>query len=282
MMKTADTIRETREILKAYRDKKIALVPTMGYLHEGHMKLVEQARKYADFVVLSLFVNPLQFGPEEDLETYPRDLEQDLKICEENDVDFVFHPSVEEMYPKTPELLLNLASMSSILDGVKRPGHFEGVVTVVNKLFNIIEPDFAFFGEKDRQQLMIIKRMVADFNHDLEIIGVPTAREADGLAKSSRNVNLTDVEREEAPAINQALEIGKEHILDGEADVESVRERIEMHIDDHTSGTIDDLQIFTHPDLNTIQTISTDVIIFIAVKFKHVRLIDNMLVIIDD
>lgn len=282
MMKTADTIRETREILKAYRDKKIALVPTMGYLHEGHMKLVEQARKHADFVVLSLFVNPLQFGPEEDLETYPRDLEQDLKICEENDVDFVFHPSVEEMYPKTPELLLNLASMSSILDGVKRPGHFEGVVTVVNKLFNIIEPDFAFFGEKDRQQLMIIKRMVADFNHDLEIIGVPTAREADGLAKSSRNVNLTDVEREEAPAINQALEIGKEHILDGEADVESVRERIEMHIDDHTSGTIDDLQIFTHPDLNTIQTISTDVIIFIAVKFKHVRLIDNMLVIIDD
>lgn len=282
MMKTADTIRETREILKAYRDKKIALVPTMGYLHEGHMKLVEQARKHADFVVLSLFVNPLQFGPEEDLETYPRDLEQDLKICEENDVDFVFHPSVEEMYPKTPELLLNLASMSSILDGVKRPGHFEGVVTVVNKLFNIIEPDFAFFGEKDRQQLMIIKRMVADFNHDLEIIGVPTAREADGLAKSSRNVNLTDVEREEAPAINQALEIGKELILDGEADVESVRERIEMHIDDHTSGTIDDLQIFTHPDLNTIQTISTDVIIFIAVKFKHVRLIDNMLVIIDD
>lgn len=282
MMKTADTIKATREILKAHRDKKIALVPTMGYLHEGHMTLVEEAGKHADFVALSLFVNPLQFGPDEDLDTYPRDLERDLKICEEHGVDFVFHPSVEEMYPKKPELLLNLASMSSILDGVKRPGHFEGVVTVVNKLFNIIEPDFAVFGEKDRQQLMIIKRMVADFNHDLEIIGVPTARETDGLAKSSRNVNLTDIEREEAPAIHQALEIGRDLVQDGETDVEGIKERIEMHIMDHTSGEIDDLQIFTHPDLNTIQTVSGDVIIFIAVKFESVRLIDNMLVIKND
>ena len=282
MMKTADNIKETRELLKPYREGKIALVPTMGYLHEGHMTLVAKAREHADFVVLSLFVNPLQFGPDEDLDTYPRDLARDLKICEENGVDFVFHPSEEEMYPKTPELGLNLASMSSILDGLKRPGHFEGVVTVVNKLFNIIEPDFAVFGEKDRQQLMIIQRMVEDFNHDLEIIGVPTAREPDGLAKSSRNVNLTDVEREEAPAIHQALEIGRDLVLEGETDIESVKERIEMHVMDHTSGEIDDLQIFTHPDLNTIQTVSTDVIIFIAVKFERVRLIDNMLVIIND
>ncbi len=282
MMKTADTIKETREILKAHRDKKIVLVPTMGFLHEGHMALVEEAKKHGDFVALSLFVNPLQFGPDEDLDTYPRDLERDLEICKENGVDFVFHPSEEEMYPKTPELLLNLKSMSSILDGIKRPGHFEGVVTVVNKLFNIIEPDFAVFGEKDRQQLMIIKRMVADFNHDLEIIGVETAREADGLAKSSRNVNLTSVEREEAPAIHQALEIGRDLLQEGETDVESVKERIEMHIMDHTSGQIDDLQIYTNPDLNTIQTVSSDVIIFIAVKFESVRLIDNMLVIIND
>ncbi|WP_411844130.1 pantoate--beta-alanine ligase [Salinicoccus sp. HZC-1] len=279
MMKTADTIKETRDILKAHRDKKIALVPTMGYLHEGHMTLVNEAKKHADFVALSLFVNPLQFGPDEDLDTYPRDLERDLEICKENGVDFVFHPSVEEMYPKTPELILGLASMASILDGVRRPGHFEGVITVVNKLFNIIEPDYALFGEKDRQQLMIIKRMVADFNHDLEIIGVPTAREADGLAKSSRNVNLSETEREEAPAINQALEIGRDLIQDGETDVASIKERIEMHIMDHTSGEIDDLQIFTHPDLDTVQTVSSDVIIFIAVKFEAVRLIDNMLVI---
>lgn len=282
MMKTADTIKETREILKAHKDKKIALVPTMGYLHDGHMTLVEEAKKNGDFVALSLFVNPLQFGPDEDLETYPRDLERDLKLCEENGVDFVFHPSVEEMYPKTPELLLNLASMSSILDGLKRPGHFEGVVTVVNKLFNIIEPDFAVFGEKDRQQLMIIKRMVADFNHDLQVIGVPTAREEDGLAKSSRNVNLTDIERGEAPAIHQALEIGGDLVREGETDVESIKERIEMHIMDHTSGEIDDLQVFTHPDLNTIQTVTTDVIIFIVVKYKNVRLIDNMLVVKND
>ncbi|MEZ2457358.1 pantoate--beta-alanine ligase [Salinicoccus roseus] len=282
MMKTADTIKEVRNILDGHRGKSVALVPTMGALHEGHMALVEAARKKGDMVAVSIFVNPLQFGPDEDLDSYPRNLERDLEICRAHGVDIVFHPSEAEMYPKTPELELHLRTMASILDGVRRPGHFEGVVTVVNKLFNIIRPDFAVFGEKDRQQLMIIKRMVEDFNHDIEIVGVPTEREADGLAKSSRNVNLSDTERAEAPEINRALEMGRDMIREGVSDAGEVKERIEVHVEDHTSGMMDDLQIFTHPDLNPVQNIDGDVIIFIAVKFERTRLIDNMMVINND
>ena len=282
MMETVYTIRDAREVLSSCRDKKIALVPTMGALHEGHTALMAEAAKYGDIVAASIFVNPLQFGPDEDLDDYPRNLERDLKICEENGVDIVFAPSEAEMYPVQPEVILSLKSMSLVLDGVKRPGHFEGVITVVNKLFNIIRPDFAMFGEKDRQQLMIVKRMAEDFNHDLEVIGVPTEREESGLAKSSRNVNLSEVEKAEAPAIFQALEIGRDLIHEGERNAASVKERIEMHIIDHTSGKIDDLQIFTAPDLDAVQTIDTDVIIFIAVKYERARLIDNMMVIIND
>lgn len=281
-MKTAYTIKETRQYLRDYSDKNIALVPTMGALHEGHTALMDEAKKYGDIVAVSIFVNPLQFGPDEDLAAYPREVERDLKICEDSGVDFVFAPSEAEMYPKKPEVNLGLESMSSILDGVKRPGHFEGVITVVNKLFNIIRPDFAMFGEKDRQQLMIVKRMVEDFNHNLEIIGVPTEREDSGLAKSSRNVNLSEFEYAEAPAIFQALEIGRDLIQEGEINAEAVKERIEMHVMDHTSGEIDDLQIFTAPDLDPVQTADTDVIIFIAVKYTRARLIDNMMVIIND
>lgn len=282
MMKTTDTIKEVRNILDGHRGKSVALVPTMGALHEGHMALVEAARKKGDIVAVSIFVNPLQFGPDEDLDSYPRNLERDLEICRSHGVDIVFHPSEEEMYPKTPELELRLQTMASILDGVRRPGHFEGVVTVVNKLFNIIRPDFAVFGEKDRQQLMIIQKMVEDFNHDIEIVGVPTEREADGLAKSSRNVNLSDTERAEAPEINRALEMGRDMIREGVSDAAEVKERIEAHVTDHTSGMIDDLQIFTRPDLNPVQNIDGDVIIFIAVKFERTRLIDNMMVIKND
>lgn len=281
-MKTASTIKEVRSILKETKGQSIALVPTMGYLHEGHMALVETARQKGDIVVVSIFVNPLQFGPDEDLDSYPRDLARDLEICRAHGVDVVFHPAETEMYPKKPELLLSLETMASILDGVRRPGHFEGVVTVVNKLFNIIRPDYAVFGEKDRQQLMIIKRMTEDFNHDIKIIGVPTERESDGLAKSSRNVNLSETERVEAAAINQALLLGRDLIHEGTTDAASVKARIEAHVLDHTSGTIDDLQIFTHPDLNSVQTIVDDAIIFIAVKFERTRLIDNVMVMKND
>lgn len=277
-MKTTGKIKEIRDLLKDADTGSIALVPTMGALHSGHMKLVEEAKKHADTIVVSIFVNPLQFGPDEDFDSYPRNLEQDLGICREAGVDYVFHPETEEMYPREPELDISLNSMADVLDGIKRPGHFEGVVTVVNKLFNIIRPDYATFGEKDRQQLMIVQRMVEDFNHDVEILPVKTERHENGLAKSSRNTNLSEQELSEAPHVYQSLKLGEALILDGEKEAAAVISRIRRHIEEHTDGKVDDLQIFTHPDLDPVTRIETDVIIFIAVQYERARLIDNLLI----
>ena len=271
-------IKEVRVLLSAHNDKKIALVPTMGYLHEGHTALIEEAKKHADLVAVSIFVNPLQFGPEEDYDSYPRDLERDLNICREHGVDIVFHPEVNEMYPEEMEFNLGIKSMANILDGVKRPGHFEGVVTVVSKLFNIIQPDFAVFGEKDRQQLMIIERYVDDFNVPVEIIGVPTKREESGLAKSSRNVNLSESEFNEAGEINAALLNAAEQIKNGTVNTDKVMSFIRLHIEQQTSGTVDDLAIYTARALQPVENIDQDVIIFIAVQFEKARLIDNLYV----
>lgn len=277
-MKTTSKIKEIREFLKEEDTGRIALVPTMGALHSGHMKLVGEARKHGDIVVVSIFVNPLQFGPDEDFDRYPRDLERDLEVCREAGVDYVFHPETEEMYPREPELDVTLNSMADVLDGVKRPGHFEGVVTVVNKLFNIIEPDYATFGEKDRQQLMIVQRMVEDFNHDVEILPVKTERHENGLAKSSRNANLSKAELAEAPHVYKSLKLGGDMVRGGEKDAAAVIARISDYIDEHTTGKIDDLQIFTHPDLDPVTQIESDVIIFIAVQYERARLIDNLLI----
>ena len=277
-MKTTGKIKEIREYLKNADTGGVALVPTMGALHSGHMKLVQEAKKHAETIVVSIFVNPLQFGPDEDLDNYPRDLESDLEICREAGVDYVFHPETEEMYPRELELDISLNSMADVLDGVKRPGHFEGVVTVVNKLFNIIEPDYATFGEKDRQQLMIIQRMVEDFNHDIEILPVETERHESGLAKSSRNMNLSGQELSEAPHVYKSLKLGEELIQSGERDPALVLGKIKDHIGRHTGGRIDDVQIFSHPDLNPVTRIESDVIIFIAVQYEKARLIDNLLV----
>ena len=271
-------IKEVRVLLSAHNDKKIALVSTMGYLHEGHTALIEEAKKHADLVAVSIFVNPLQFGPEEDYDSYPRDLERDLNICREHGVDIVFHPEVNEMYPEEMEFNLGIKSMANILDGVKRPGHFEGVVTVVSKLFNIIQPDFAVFGEKDRQQLMIIERYVDDFNVPVEIIGVPTKREESGLAKSSRNVNLSESEFNEAGEINAALLNAAEQIKNGTVNTDKVMSFIRLHIEQQTSGTVDDLAIYTARALQPVENIDQDVIIFIAVQFEKARLIDNLYV----
>lgn len=271
-------IKEVRVLLSAHNDKKIALVPTMGYLHEGHTALIEEAKKHADLVAVSIFVNPLQFGPEEDYDSYPRELERDLNICREHGVDIVFHPEVNEMYPEEMEFNLGIKSMANILDGVKRPGHFEGVVTVVSKLFNIIQPDFAVFGEKDRQQLMIIERYVDDFNVPVEIIGVPTKREESGLAKSSRNVNLSESEFNEAGEINAALLNAAEQIKNGTVNTDKVMSFIRLHIEQQTSGTVDDLAIYTARALQPVENIDQDVIIFIAVQFEKARLIDNLYV----
>lgn len=277
-MQSTSLIQETRQILESNRAKTIALVPTMGYLHEGHGALIEAAKEKADFVVVSIFVNPLQFGPNEDFETYPRDLDHDLDFCKQHGVDLVFHPEIEEMYPNGMEFTIGIKSMASILDGQKRPGHFEGVVTVVSKLLNIVEPNYAFFGEKDRQQLMIIKAYVKDFNLDVEVFGVPTKREESGLAKSSRNVNLTAEEKIEAAEIYKALESASHKIKNGEHSVVKIESEIKIHIEEHTSGHIDDLAIYSAHDLKDIENISSDVIIFIAVKFSNTRLIDNLYV----
>lgn len=277
-MQHTGSIKEVRRLLDRESGKKIALVPTMGYLHEGHAALIEAAKQYADLVAVSIFVNPLQFGPEEDYDTYPRDLERDLNICREHGVDFVFHPADDEMYPEGMEFTLGIKTMADILDGVKRPGHFEGVVTVVSKLFNIIRPDIAVFGEKDRQQLMVIERYVRDFNVPVEIIGVPTKREESGLAKSSRNVNLSGEEYREAPEIYAALLNAAEQIKNGTVNTDKVMSFIRLHIEQKTSGTVDDLAIYTARGLEPVENIDQDVIIFIAVQFEKARLIDNLYV----
>src|SRR5699024_1056706 len=277
-MQHTGSIKEVRRLLDRESGKKIALVPTMGYLHEGHAALIEAAKQYADLVAVSIFVNPLQFGPEEDYDTYPRDLERDLNICREHGVDFVFHPADDEMYPEGMEFTLGIKTMADILDGVKRPGHFEGVVTVVSKLFNIIRPDIAVFGEKDRQQLMVIERYVRDINVPVEIIGVPTKREESGLAKSSRNVNLSGEEYREAPEIYAALLNAAEQIKNGTVNTDKVMSFIRLHIEQKTSGTVDDLAIYTARGLEPVENIDQDVIIFIAVQFEKARLIDNLYV----
>lgn len=277
-MKHTARIKEVRDLLSSYKDKKIALVPTMGYLHEGHAALIEEAKNRADIVVVSIFVNPLQFGPNEDYDSYPRDLDRDLQICETNGVDIVFHPATAEMYPEQMEFQLSINSMAGILDGVKRPGHFEGVVTVVSKLFNIIQPDIAMFGEKDRQQLMIVQRYVDNFNVPVEIIGVPTKREKSGLAKSSRNVNLTAQEVIEASEIHKALSNARDQIKNGTVNTDKIIAFIRLHIEQNTSGKVDDLAIYTAPELKSVEYIEQDVIIFIAVQFSKARLIDNLYV----
>lgn len=281
-MKTTSKINEIRAFLSVENIGKIALVPTMGYLHSGHLKLVETAKKHGDTVVVSIFVNPLQFGPDEDFDTYPRDLEQDLKLLKENGADYVFHPEVDDMYPEELELDISLKSMADVLDGVKRPGHFEGVVTVVNKLFNIIKPHYVTFGEKDRQQLMIVQKMIEDFNHDIEILAVETEREKTGLAKSSRNTNLNEQELLEAPHVYESLQLGNKLIQSGERDVEEILKQITAHINENTSGTMDDVQILSHPDLDIMTHVESNVIIFIAVQFEKARLIDNLMVKINE
>ncbi|MEK4554939.1 pantoate--beta-alanine ligase [Jeotgalicoccus sp. FSL K6-3177] len=277
-MQHTGSIKEVRRLLGRESGKKIALVPTMGYLHEGHAALIEAAKQHADLVAVSIFVNPLQFGPEEDYDTYPRDLERDLNICREHGVDFVFHPEDDEMYPEGMEFTLGIKTMADILDGVKRPGHFEGVVTVVSKLFNIIRPEIAVFGEKDRQQLMVIERYVRDFNVPVEIIGVPTKREESGLAKSSRNVNLSGNEYKEASEVYAALLNAAEQIKNGTVNTDKVMSFIRLHIEQKTSGTVDDLAIYTARGLEPLENIDQDVIIFIAVQFEKARLIDNLYV----
>lgn len=212
MTKIVTTINDMQEIVKSYRSQgeTIGFIPTMGALHDGHLKMMRMSVENNDVTVISVFVNPLQFGPNEDFDAYPRQIDQDVKAVESINVDYVFYPSVGEMYPDQLDITLKVGRLAEVLEGAQRPGHFEGVVTVVNKLFNIVSPDYAYFGKKDAQQLAIIEKMVKDFNHPIQIVGVDIVREEDGLAKSSRNVYLTQEERKEAIHLNESLQIARD------------------------------------------------------------------------
>jgi pantoate--beta-alanine ligase len=256
--------------------KSIGFVPTMGYLHEGHMSLVKHARDENDYVVMSIFVNPAQFGPNEDLDKYPRDLERDTKMAKEAGVDLLFFPQVNEMYPHDGGITIHAGAQANVLCGASRPGHFDGVLKVVTKLFHLVEPTRVYFGQKDAQQLAIIETLVRDYNFPLEVRRVPTVRESDGLAKSSRNVFLSAGERREAPSIHQAIQLGLEHYKEHQ-NVEEAKKVTTQHIEKATSGNIDYVELLSYPDLTKDISKNKSLILAVAVFFEKARLIDNMM-----
>jgi len=256
--------------------KKIGFVPTMGYLHKGHLSLVEAARKENDIVVVSIFVNPTQFGPNEDYSRYPRDLERDLRLLEPFGVDYVFVPSVEEMYPPFYSVYVEETELSKYLCGASRPGHFRGVCTVVAKLFNIVKPTRAYFGQKDAQQFRVLRRMVENLNMDVEMIEMPIVREEDGLAMSSRNVYLNEDERKEATRLYKSLLRAKELIDSGERDVQKIKQEM-FKVLEHPLLRIDYVEIVDEKTLRPVDKIESKIIIALAVFVGKARLIDNMI-----
>ncbi|SMB99986.1 pantothenate synthetase [Thermanaeromonas toyohensis ToBE] len=279
-MELFKTIPQVRQWVKAQRQqgKSIGLVPTMGYLHEGHLTLVRRAKDLCDAVIMSIFVNPTQFGPQEDYERYPRDLERDLRLAQEVGVDAVFAPEVEEMYPPGYATYVEVEGLTEVLCGASRPGHFRGVATIVTKLFNIVQPDKAFFGLKDYQQAMVIKRMVQDLNIPVEIVTVPTVREEDGLALSSRNKYLTPEERRQALSLYRALKLGEGLIRQGERQASKVREAMAKEILSQPLARIDYVSINDAETLNPLEEISGKVLLAVAVWIGSTRLIDNLVV----
>ncbi len=278
-MKIVSTVEEVRAQVKEWKKEgyTIGFVPTMGYLHEGHASLMDAAGEN-DKVVVSIFVNPIQFGPNEDLESYPRDLEHDAKVCGEHGVDLIFHPTPEEMYGEHFYTYVDMDVLTKELCGLSRPVHFRGVCTVVNKLFNIVTPDHAYFGEKDAQQLAIIKRMVKDLNMPLEIHGCPIIREEDGLAKSSRNTYLSEEERKAALVLSRSIFLGKEMVEKGERDAKKVVAAMTAEIEKEPLAKIDYVKVVDLETMQQVETIEHDILTAIAVYIGKTRLIDNFMV----
>ncbi|MEK5398237.1 pantoate--beta-alanine ligase [Paenibacillus nitricinens] len=284
-MRVVRSIKQLREALEYMRQgghTPIGFVPTMGYLHEGHASLLRRAGEMSNTVVMSIFVNPLQFGPNEDYDSYPRDEERDLELAEREGVDIVFIPSVEEMYPQPTRTTVSVSELTTRLCGASRPGHFNGVTTVVNKLFNIVQPDYAFFGLKDAQQVAVLRRMVSDLNMNVEIVPCPIVREGDGLALSSRNVFLSPEERSQALVLSRSLREAREAIEEGKVrTIAEVRDLLTSVISSSPLAVIDYAEILTFPNLEGLrnEVVLTDVdgemIIALAVKFGRTRLIDN-------
>lgn len=274
-MQVTKTVEETRKQIKQWKKegKTIGLVPTMGFLHEGHASLIRKCREQNDIVVVSDFVNPTQFGPNEDLEAYPRDFERDSKLCESLGADLIFAPSPEDMY-HDPHAFVSINTLSETLCGKTRPIHFKGVCTVVTKLFHIVAPDRAYFGEKDAQQLAIIRKMVKDLNFDIEIVGCPIVREEDGLAKSSRNTYLNDKERQAALCLSRAVKTGKEVIYTG-ADAKEVLNPMKAIIEAEPLARIDYVMMVDALTMQPIEKADRDVLVAMAVYIGKTRLIDN-------
>lgn len=279
-MQIAYTIKEVREQVKAWKKEglTVGLVPTMGYLHEGHASLIKKAVEDNDRVVTSIFVNPTQFAPTEDLESYPRDLEKDSRLCESLGVNLIFHPEPEEMYAPDFCTWVDMDVLSKTLCGKSRPIHFRGVCTVVSKLFNIVTPDRAYFGQKDAQQLAIIRRMVRDLNMDIEIIGCPIVREEDGLAKSSRNTYLNEEERKAALVLSQSIFLGQKMVREGETDAAKIKTAMTEKIQSEPLARIDYVEIVDGLSMQPVDTVKSPTLAAIAVYIGKTRLIDNFIV----
>lgn len=276
-MNIVHTVKEVRNQIKLWRNEGLSVgyVPTMGFLHEGHASLIKKASEENDRVVVSIFVNPIQFGPNEDFEKYPRDLERDSYICSSNGAHLIFAPDSSEMYVQNNSTFVDVESITEGLCGAKRPGHFKGVCTVVSKFFNIISPDRAYFGEKDAQQLAVIRRMVLDLNFDIEIVGCPIVREPDGLALSSRNTYLSAEERKAALILNKSLKLAKSSLKAGEKNSSEIKKIIISELSKEPLAKIDYVEVVDSLSLKPIDSINSKILVAIAVYIGKTRLIDN-------
>lgn len=279
-MRTISTITEMQSHAESLRraGTTIGFVPTMGFLHEGHLSLMRQARRQNDVVIVSIFVNPTQFGPKEDLARYPRDEEGDRAKCESVDVEYLFIPTVAEMYPGGPSVFVDVEGITDVLEGAVRPGHFRGVATVVTKLFNIVKPHRAYFGQKDYQQCAVIRRMTKGLNQDVEVIVRPTVREADGLAMSSRNSYLDAEQRKKATVLFRALKAGEDLIRSGVHEPEKVRLKMRAVLLTEQGIEIDYAEVADPDALTPVETQGNEVVLLIAARLGSTRLIDNLVV----
>ena len=279
-MKVVKTIKEVREQVSAWRNEglSVGFVPTMGYLHEGHQSLIRKSAEQNDRTVVSVFVNPIQFGPNEDLEAYPRDLERDRAAVEEAGGDLIFNPEPSEMYPNHFTSFIDTTETTELLCGAVRPIHFRGVCTVVGKLFNIVLPDRAYFGQKDAQQLATIRRFVRDLNFPVEVIACPIVRESDGLAKSSRNTYLNPAERKAAVILSKSLNLGREAIEQGERDAKNVIAVITASLQSEPLARIDYVEVVDFENIQRVERIAGETLVAIAVYIGKTRLIDNFVI----
>jgi pantoate--beta-alanine ligase len=279
-METIESSKVMQEKCEVFRisGQTIGLVPTMGFFHDGHLELMRAGKRLSDQMIVSIFVNPIQFGPSEDFEVYPRDMEGDLSKAKDVGADFVFCPSSEEMYPGGFQTSVSVQEVTKHLCGLTRPSHFEGVTTVVAKLFNITKPHLAIFGQKDYQQLTVISRMVEDLNMDVKIVGVPTVREPDGLAMSSRNSYLNPEERESALCLKKSLDLADSLYHQGEYNAEKIIEEVEKLIRSHASTEIEYIKICHPASLEDAETVEEKSLLALAVKVGQTRLIDNCLI----